>query len=99
VRDALPEASFIGFTGTPIDSANKDTQAVFGSYVSIYDIQDALDDGATVPIYYELRLAKLDINQAVIETLNDDVDDILYEDDEDEEGIAERESIKSSGLR
>jgi type I restriction enzyme R subunit len=52
-----------------------------------------------VPIYYELRLAKLDINQAVIETFNDDVDDILYEDDEDEEGIAERESIKSSGLR
>jgi type I restriction enzyme R subunit len=95
MRDALPEASFIGFTGTPIDSADKDTQAVFGSYVSIYDIQDAVDDGATVPIYYESRLAKLDINQADIETLNDDVDDIIYEDDEDEEGIAERESIKS----
>jgi type I restriction enzyme R subunit len=95
MRDALPEASFIGFTGTPIDSGDKDTQAVFGSYVSIYDIQDAVDDGATVPIYYESRLAKLDINQADIETLNDDVDDIIYEDDEDEEGIAERESIKS----
>jgi len=59
MRDALPQASFIGFTGTPIDSADKDTRAVFGDYVSIYDIQDAVDDGATVPIYYESRLAKL----------------------------------------
>ena len=67
LRDALPEASFIGFTGTPIDSADKDTRAVFGDYVSIYDIQDAVDDGATVPIYFESRLAKLDINAADIE--------------------------------
>jgi len=56
LRDALPGASFIGFTGTPIDTADKDTadkdtRAVFGGYVSIYDIQDAVDDGATVPIY------------------------------------------------
>jgi type I restriction enzyme R subunit len=82
MRDALPEASFIGFTGTPIDSADKDTQAVFGSYVSIYDIQDAVDDGATVPIYYESRLAKLDINEAEIEALNDDVEEVI-EDEED----------------
>lgn len=95
MRDALPEASFIGFTGTPIDSADKDTQAVFGSYVSVYDIQDAVDDGATVPIYYESRLAKLDINQADIESLNDEVDDILVEENEDDEDIAERESTKS----
>jgi type I restriction enzyme R subunit len=91
MRDALPEASFIGFTGTPIDSADKDTRAVFGDYVSIYDIQDAVDDGATVPIYYESRLAKLDINSADIETLNDEVDEVI----EDEEDVAARESTKS----
>lgn len=91
MRDALPEASFIGFTGTPIDSTDKDTRAVFGEYVSIYDIQDAVDDGATVPIYYESRLAKLDIKQADIEALNDDVEEII----EDEEDIAEREKTKS----
>ena len=91
LRDALPAASFIGFTGTPIDSADKDTRAVFGDYVSIYDIQDAVDDGATVPIYYESRLAKLDINAADIEALNDDVDEVI----EDEEDVATRESTKS----
>lgn len=91
MRDALPEASFIGFTGTPIDSADKDTKAVFGDYVSIYDIQDAVDDGATVPIYYESRLAKLNIDQSDIEALNDEVDDII----EDEEDVAARESTKS----
>lgn len=64
LRDALPHASFIGFTGTPISTEDKDTRAVFGDYVSIYDIQDAVDGGATVPIYYESRLAKLDIHQA-----------------------------------
>jgi len=96
LRDALPRASFIGFTGTPISSDDKDTRAVFGDYVSIYDIQDAVDDGATVPIYYESRLAKLDINQAELEHLNDDVEEAL--DDyvgEDEEDIASREKTKS----
>lgn len=63
-RDALPNANFVGFTGTPIETSDRDTRAVFGDYVSIYDIQDAVEDGATVPIYYESRLAKLDINQA-----------------------------------
>ncbi|CAA0123060.1 Type-1 restriction enzyme R protein [BD1-7 clade bacterium] len=91
MRDALPGASFIGFTGTPIDSGDKDTRAVFGDYVSIYDIQDAVDDGATVPIYYESRLAKLDIRQGEIEALNDEVDEVI----EDEEDIATRESTKS----
>ena len=80
----LPNASFIGFTGTPIATEDKDTRAVFGDYVSIYDIQDAVDDGATVPIYYESRLAKLDINQAEIEALNDEVEEVI----EDEEDIA-----------
>jgi type I restriction enzyme R subunit len=59
LRDALPNASFIGFTGTPIESADRNTQAVFGNYVDIYDIQQAVNDRATVPIYYESRLAKV----------------------------------------
>jgi type I restriction enzyme R subunit len=61
MRDALPHASFIGFTGTPIELADANTRAVFGDYISIYDIQRAVEDGATVPIYYESRLAKLDL--------------------------------------
>jgi type I restriction enzyme R subunit len=62
MRDALPHASFIGFTGTPIEKTDANTRAVFGDYISIYDIQRAVADGATVPIYYESRLAKLDLN-------------------------------------
>jgi type I restriction enzyme R subunit len=64
MRDALPNASFIGFTGTPIELTDKNTRAVFGDYISIYDIQQAVRDGATVPIYYESRLAKLELNEA-----------------------------------
>ncbi|RZT93578.1 type I restriction enzyme R subunit [Ancylomarina subtilis] len=91
MRDALNNATFIGFTGTPISMVDKDTQNVFGSYVSIYDIQDAVDDGATVPIFYESRLAKLDINQAEIEKLNQDVEEVI----EDEEDLVTREKTKS----
>jgi type I restriction enzyme, R subunit len=61
MRDALPNASFIGFTGTPIEKADANTRAVFGDYISIYDIQRAVEDKATVPIYYESRLAKLEL--------------------------------------
>ncbi|HIF9180415.1 TPA: type I restriction endonuclease subunit R [Photobacterium damselae] len=91
MRDALPYASFIGFTGTPIAMDDKDTRGVFGEYVSVYDIQDAVEDGATVPIYYESRLAKLNINQEEIESLNDLVDEEISEEDETEV----REKIKS----
>lgn len=91
MRDALPNASFIGFTGTPISAEDKDTRAVFGDYVSIYDIQDAVEDGATVPIFYESRLAKLDIRQDDIEKLNADVDEVF----EDEEDTAQKEKAKS----
>jgi len=91
LRDALKNATFIGFTGTPIALEDKDTRAVFGDYVSIYDIQDAVDDGATVPIYYESRLAKLDVNQTEIDALNEQVDEVV----EDEEDIANREKTKS----
>ncbi|OOE45309.1 type I restriction endonuclease subunit R [Salinivibrio kushneri] len=92
MRDALPHASFIGFTGTPISQDDKDTRGVFGDYVSIYDIQDAVDDGATVPIYYESRLAKLEINQDDIEALNEQVDEEIGEDEE----ISTREQLKST---
>lgn len=63
LRDALPNATFIGFTGTPIETTDKNTQAVFGNYVDIYDIQQAVYDKATVPIYYESRLAKVNFNE------------------------------------
>jgi type I restriction enzyme R subunit len=64
MRDALPNASFIGFTGTPIETTDANTRAVFGDYISIYDIQRAVQDGATVPIFYESRLAKLALDDA-----------------------------------
>ena len=63
MRDALPNASFIGFTGTPIELADASTRAVFGDHISVYDIQRAVEDGATVPIYYESRLAKLALDE------------------------------------
>ena len=95
MRDALPFASFIGFTGTPISQEDKDTRAVFGGYVSIYDIQDAVDDGATVPIYYESRLAKLDLNHDEISALSDEVDEVV----EDEEDVSNREKTKGEWSR
>jgi type I restriction enzyme R subunit len=64
MRDALPHASFIGFTGTPIELEDASTRAVFGDYISVYDIQRAVEDGATVPIYYESRLAKLALDES-----------------------------------
>lgn len=91
LRDAIPEATFIGFTGTPISQGDKDTRAVFGDEVSIYDIQDAVDDGATVPIYYESRLARLDINRAEIDALSDEVEEVI----EGEEDLVLREGTKS----
>ena len=63
MRDALPRASFVGFTGTPIELKDANTRAVFGEYISIYDIQRSVEDGATVPIYYESRLAKLALDE------------------------------------
>ena len=63
MRDALPNASFVGFTGTPIELQDANTRAVFGDYISVYDIQRSVEDGATVPIYYESRLAKLALDE------------------------------------
>ena len=75
MHDALPNASFIGFTGTPIETTDASTRAVFGDYISVYDIQRAVHDGATVPIYYESRLAKLALSAAVIPHLDLDFDE------------------------
>lgn len=82
LRDALPNATFVAFTGTPISSEDKDTRAVFGEYVHIYDIEQAVKDGATVPIYYESRLARLELKDEETPHLDEDVEE-LTEDDED----------------
>lgn len=76
LRDALPGASFIGFTGTPIEKNDANTRAIFGDYISIYDIKQAVADGATVPIYYESRVAKLALNEAELPQLDDEFEEI-----------------------
>ncbi len=76
LRDALPNASFIGFTGTPIEQVDANTRAVFGEYISIYDIQRAVADQATVPIYYESRIAKLSLNAAELPSLDEEFEEI-----------------------
>ncbi len=90
MRDALPNASFIGFTGTPIELADANTRAVFGDHISVYDIQRAVEDGATVPIYYESRLAKLTLD----ETEKSDIDAGFEEVTEGEEADR-REKLKT----
>jgi len=84
LRDALPGATFVAFTGTPVSLDDRDTRAVFGDYVHIYDIEQAVKDGATVPIYYESRLAKLELKEADVAQLDSEVDELT----EDEEGDA-----------
>jgi len=83
MRDALPNASFIGFTGTPIELTDKNTRAVFGDYISIYDIQRAVQDGATVPIYYESRLAKLELDDAEKPRLDEEFEEITEGEEEE----------------
>ena len=95
LRDALPHASFIGFTGTPIEKNDANTRAIFGDYISIYDIQRAVADKATVPIYYESRIAKLALNQAALPKLDDEFDEIT----EGEEEAREARSSRPSGRR
>ena len=90
LRDALPNAAFIGFTGTPIEKADANTRAVFGDYISIYDIERAVQDGATVPIYYESRLAKLNLP----EELKPKIDEAFEEVTEGEEA-ARKEQLKT----
>lgn len=82
LRDGLPNATFVAFTGTPVSSEDRDTRAVFGDYIHIYDMQQAKEDGATVAIYYESRLAKLKLKEEDLSKIDDEVDE-LAEDEED----------------
>jgi type I restriction enzyme R subunit len=84
LRDALPNATFVAFTGTPVSSEDRDTRAVFGDYIHVYDMQQARDDGATVAIYYESRLAKLGLKAESLPEIDAEVDE-LAEDEEDDE--------------
>ena len=77
LRDALPNASFIGFTGTPIEASDVNTPAVFGYYIDIYDISRAVEDGATVPIYYESRLARIELAEDERPKIDEEVDALL----------------------
>lgn len=79
IRDALPNATFIGFTGTPVELDDKNTPAVFGDYIDVYDISQAVEDGATVKIYYESRLAKVQIREEQREHLDEKFDQIMEE--------------------
>jgi type I restriction enzyme R subunit len=90
IRDALPGATFIGFTGTPIEKEDKNTRHVFGNYISVYDIQRAVEDKATVPIYYESRLAKIDIDEKERPKI-----DPQFEEVTEGEEIEKKEDLKS----
>jgi type I restriction enzyme R subunit len=94
LRDALPNASFIGFTGTPIESTDKNTQAVFGDYIDVYDIQQAVEDGATVRIYYENRLAKIDLLEDEKPRI-----DAEFEELTESEEVSDRQRLKSRWAR
>ncbi len=90
LRDALPNASYIGFTGTPIEKTDANTRAVFGDYISIYDIQRAVADKSTVPIYYESRISKLSLNAAELPTLDAEFEEIT-----EGEELTKKEKLKS----
>ncbi|MFA7255712.1 MAG: type I restriction endonuclease subunit R [Candidatus Omnitrophota bacterium] len=90
MRDALPNASFIGFTGTPIEQTDANTRAVFGDYISVYDIQRAVIDGATVPIYYESRLAKLELKSSEKPKIDPD-----FEEATEGEEVERKERLKT----
>ncbi|KAB2969329.1 MAG: HsdR family type I site-specific deoxyribonuclease [Thermoanaerobaculia bacterium] len=90
MRDALPNASFVGFTGTPIAKADANTRAVFGDYISVYDIQRAVADGATVPIYYESRLARLALEESQRPKIDPD-----FEEATEGEEVERKERLKT----
>ncbi len=85
LRDALPKATFVAFTGTPVSSTDRDTRAVFGDYIHVYDMQQSKEDGATVAIYYESRLAKLSLKDADLQQLDDEVDELTEDDEESQQ--------------
>ncbi len=90
MRDALPNASFIGFTGTPIENTDKNTQAVFGDYIDIYDIQQAVEDGATVRIFYENRLAKINLKEEEKPRVDSEFEELT-----ESEEMTDRQKLKS----
>ncbi len=90
MRDALPNASFIGFTGTPISLKDKDTRNVFGDYIDVYDIEQSVRDGTTVKIYYESRIAKLDLNEDEMPHVDRDLEEVTEGKEE-----SEKERLKS----
>ncbi|GAB4324734.1 MAG: type I restriction endonuclease subunit R [Candidatus Zixiibacteriota bacterium] len=90
MREALPNASFIGFTGTPLELTDKNTRSVFGDYISIYDIERAVKDGATVPIYYESRLAKLELDETERPKLDEE-----FEEATEGEEVEHKEKLKT----
>ena len=93
LRDALPEATFIGFTGTPIEKEDASTPAVFGNYIDVYDIEQAVEDGATVPVYYESRLVQVHLKEEEKAELDAEVEGIT----ESEEATAtEKAKVKWS---
>ena len=85
LRDALPQATFVAFTGTPVSSTDRDTRSVFGEYIHVYDMQQAQEDGATVAIYYESRLAKLGLNEGELSHLDDEVDELAEDEEESQQ--------------
>ncbi|MGP1395451.1 MAG: type I restriction endonuclease subunit R [Inquilinaceae bacterium] len=89
LRDALPNASFIGFTGTPIEKDDVNTPAMFGDYIDIYDISRAVEDGATVPIYYESRLARIELPEDEKPRIDAEIEDLT-----EDEAITAQEQIK-----
>jgi len=82
MRDALPNASYIAFTGTPITLTDRNTRAVFGDYISVYDILQAVEDGATVPIYYESRVAKLHLPDELKPVVDDEFEEVTEDEEE-----------------
>ncbi len=90
MHDALPNASFIGFTATPIEVMDKNTRAVFGDYIDVYDIQRAVEDGATVPIYYESRLARLELNEDEKPKLDEEFEEVT-----EGEEVSRKEKLKT----
>lgn len=95
LRDALPHATFVAFTGTPVSSEDRDTRAVFGDYIHVYDMQQAKEDGATVAIYFESRLAKLSLKQEELPAIDDEVDELA---EDEEEGQQARLKSKWAAL-
>ncbi len=85
LRDALPNATFVAFTGTPVSSEDKDTRAVFGDYIHVYDMQQAKEDGATVAIYFESRLAKLALKESDLPQIDAEVDELTEDEEESQQ--------------